>query len=410
MRILHVNRYAYNFGGAETYMLGCQAAQRRAGHDSEVFGMAHERNPDHRYGRYFPPYIDIRGETDEPANRLLATGRLLWSRSANQGLRRVIEDFQPDVAHVHGVYNEVSPSVLWELNRAQVPTVMTVHDYKLVCPRQDMLRHGSLCEACGGEQFFNIVRYRCKDGSVGASGALMAESYLHRWMGSYDTVSRFLSPSRFLRDKLVQYRVDAARVEVLTNFVDTTSIAPATGHGNGILYAGRLDSPKGVDVLIQAAAHLPEVPVTIIGKGPGEEQLRNQAAGLPNVTFLGHQSKEAVLQAMRTVSATVLPARWHENQPMSILESFAVGTPVISTAVGGIPELVLDGDTGWLMERDDPAALTRLMAEAAGDPEESRRRGLRGRLLVEGAHNPDAHMADLMRAYGRARSDVRAER
>jgi glycosyltransferase involved in cell wall biosynthesis len=303
--------------------------------------MAHEGNPHHRYEASFPPYIDIRGESEGPANRVVAAGRLLWSRSANRGLARVLDDFQPDVAHIHSVYNEVPPSVLWELRRARVPTVMTVHDYKLICPRQDMLRHGSLCETCGGKDFFNIVRYRCKDGSLGASGALMAESYIHRWLGSYDSVTRFLSPSAFLRDKLVQYRVDPGRIEVLNNFVDVDAIEPANGPGRGIVYAGRLDTPKGVDVLVQAAGRLPGIKVTIIGKGPGEDQLRSMATGLTNVIFLGHQPREAVLEVMRTASATVLPARWHENQPMSILESFALGTPVIATRVGGIPELVV---------------------------------------------------------------------
>jgi glycosyltransferase involved in cell wall biosynthesis len=131
---------------------------------------------------------------------------------------------------------------------------------------------------------------------------------------------------------------------------------------------------------------------------------------LVNVSFLGHQPREAVLEVMRASSATVLPARWHENQPMSILESFALGTPVIATRVGGIPELVLDGDTGWLIGRNDAAALASSMAEADARPGESRRRGLRGRELVELSHSPASHMAALMGAYNGAVSETRRGR
>jgi glycosyltransferase involved in cell wall biosynthesis len=185
MRILHVNKFLHRRGGAESYMLDLAALQRATGHEVEFFGMDHRSNPPMRFAAHFPRSMQLDPLPPGLRRRAAAAARMVYSPAARHGMEEVVRSFRPDVAHLHNIYHQLSPSVLRPLARAGVPAVMTLHDYKLICPTYLLLDHGRICEACLDGFFAHAVARRCKDDSLGASATLALESTVHRLTRAY---------------------------------------------------------------------------------------------------------------------------------------------------------------------------------------------------------------------------------
>lgn len=405
MRVLHVNKFLYRRGGAEGYMLDVAELQRDAGDEVAFFGMRHPDNEPQRYEAWLPDLIEL-----EPAphglHKAPAAARMIWSTSSRRGMSRVLRDFQPDIVHFHNIYHQLSPSILAGVARAGVPCVMTLHDYKLACPSYQLLDHGSLCEACVTGGPWQAARRRCKDGSLAASSLLALETWLHRVSRAYSPVDVFISPSRFLADVMVRAGVFPERMRVINHFVELTP--PATSSdGRRLVFAGRLSAEKGVDVLIEAMSMAgTQARLDIAGDGPERarlEALASRHAMGSRITFHGRLAKPELTRLMNRSTASVVPSRWHENQPMTVLESFAAGVPVIATSLGGLPELVRDGVDGWIIPPEDPVALARAIDCALSDPLGTARRGLSARERVAHDFSPGTHLQHLGEVYGEAR-------
>ncbi len=368
------------------------------------FGMDHPDNDPMPYAGHFPSYVEFRAPSMPFRSRLTASARMLYSRTAELGIEAVLKDFRPDVVHLHNIYHQLSPSVLRPLERAGIPSVMTLHDYKLACPTYQFLDHGRLCEACVGGHFYHAATHRCKDGSLAASVLAAVESYAHGITRAYAPVHLFIAPSRFLAGKMKEAGVFPDRMRLLNHFVDSAPIAVKKNPGGPFVFAGRLSSEKGVDVLIRAAGRAPGVNVDVLGDGPARPELEQLAADVApgRVRFHGRVGKPAVHEAMRSATAVVVPSRWHENQPMTILEAFACGVPVVGTDLGGIPELVSDGENGFTCAADDPVALADKMHELAAQPRLALDMGRRARALVVDGYTPALHLSRLSRLYSEA--------
>jgi glycosyltransferase involved in cell wall biosynthesis len=404
MKILHINKYAYRKGGAESYMLDLAELQREAGHETAVFAMTHDRNEPSPYSRHYAPHVEYDPLPDGIALKVRAGALMLWNRRAATGLAAVIEEFQPDVAHLHNVYHQLSPSILRPLRRSRTPVVMTLHDFKLVCPTYDMLDHGQPCEACLPHSFHQAALHRCKNDSVVASGLLGFELGVHRLFGAYGGVQQFLCPSRFLEGKM---RKGALYPDRLRHLPYVTSIPeqPAPDNPAGpFLYAGRLAAQKAVDVLIDAIALVPDARLDIVGEGPERAALERRAADVApaQIRFVGYLDRAGVARAMAAARAVVLPSRWYENQPMVILEAMALGLPVIGTDLGGIPEQLGNGETGLLVGPDDPQALAAAMQQLLTDPAAARTMGDAARQRAIAVHAPGVHLPELEDIYAAA--------
>lgn len=401
MRILHVNKFVYRRGGAESYMLDVAELQRRSGHTVELFGMSH---PDNLEGLpladTFPSHVEL-----EPAPAglagIAAGARMVWSPQSSRGMTRALERFRPDVVHFHNVYHQLSPSILAAVRRAGVRSVMTLHDYKLACPSYQMLDHGQLCDACVGGSALNAARRRCKGGSTVASTLLAIESSIHRATRAYDAVDVFISPSRFLAGVMTRTGLSEQRLVVLNHFVEATPRAATTSR-SGFVFAGRLSSEKGVDTLIRAVALLPtEVHLHIAGDGPvrGELEALAREVASDQVTFHGRLDKESLRQVVAASVASVVPSRWHENQPMTILESYASEVPAVVTDLGGMPELVRDGVDGLVVPHDDPHALAGALQRLHSDPALAMEMGRSGRRRLAQEFDPALHLSRLDAIY-----------
>ncbi|MGL4744653.1 MAG: glycosyltransferase family 4 protein [Dermatophilaceae bacterium] len=402
MRVLHVNKFMHRRGGAEGYLFDVGALQAARGDEVGFWGMRH---PDDDTARLpladtFAPHIDLDPAPSGLAG-LSAAARMVWSPRSRAGLERALARFEPDVVHFHNVYHQLSPAVVAAVVAAGVPSVMTLHDYKLACPSYQLLADGRPCQDCVGSGTWHAVRRRCKGGSLGASTVLAVESGLHRAMGAWDQIDLFISPSRFLADVMQRNGVAAQRLRLLHNVVDPAG-SPATGPGSGLVVAGRLSHEKGVDVAIRALADMPsEVPLHVAGDGPEATALRELADRVApgRVRFHGRMTTTDLHRLVASCVATVVPSRWHENQPLSVLESFALAVPVVSSDLGGLPELVTDGTTGRLVPADDPSALADALTAMVADPVAAHAMGRTARDLVATDFSAASHLAGLDGIY-----------
>ncbi len=226
MRILYCNKYNFAFSGTEVYLFELMDLMRAHGHETALFSMSDSRGEPTKYDQHFVPAIDFKKNGMGLTRRTRNAAHALYSRQARLKLRSMIEAFRPDVAHVRNIYHHLSPSILWELKAQGVPVVYHLNDFKLICPSYNMVSHGGACERCHGGKFWRVVTEGCYAGPPGASFMLAAEAYLHKWLRSYEScVTRFLAPSKFVKDKLIANGWDSQRIDVLPHFRAT-----AAGH------------------------------------------------------------------------------------------------------------------------------------------------------------------------------------
>ena len=407
MRILQVNKFLYRRGGAEGYLLDLAEQQRAAGHEVEYFGMAHPDNLPMRYAAHFPTHVEFEPPPTDPRGRAELVGRMLWSRQAYRGIGAVIADFAPDVVHMHNIYHQLSPSMIRASVKAGVPVVMTLHDYKLACPTYQFLDQGVICTACVGGSLTSAVKRRCKDGSLAASTIAAVEVGVHRLLKSNDPVATIVCPSAFLRDQMVAAGLHPGKMVHLDNFTDT-QVPVRDAAGSGVLFAGRLSREKGVDVLIEAAGVLATdvsgVLVDIVGDGPERGELEHLAQRVAPgaVRFHGRVSAQDVRAHLRAARVSAVPSRWYENQPLSVLEAFASGVPVVGSALGGLTDLITPSVDGALVPAEDALALAAALRPYLADAELSLRQGAAARERALARHEPVAHAARIEEIYAAA--------
>ena len=403
MKVLLINKFLYPRGGSETCLFDTARILEAAGHEVAFFGMAHPENPRLRAPAATVSFVDFDAARSWSA-KARAAGRILYSFEARRALDAFVRAVRPDIAHLHNIHHQLSPSILPVLARNRIPAVMTLHDYKVVCPAYRLWVRGDVCEECRGGRYGRAVVRKCVRDSRTKSLLNAVEMGLHhRLLRSYDAVDVFISPSRFLQEK-VRAMGFGGTVVYLPNPVETDGVEPSPGwEEESIVAFGRLSREKGLDVLIAAADGL-GVPVKIFGDGPETEKLRAMAAGLPGarVLFGGPLPRAELHREVRKAMLTVVSSTWYENAPYAVLESFALGKPVVGARIGGLPELVRDGETGWTFEPGNAADLRAKLRACLDRPEEVRAAGRAARAVAKRERSPAAYLRGLLELYGRA--------
>lgn len=398
--LLSINNYHYRRGGAEAVFLEQNRLFEQLGWRVAPFAMHHAQNLPTPWSDYFVEEIEF-GAQYSALEKLTKIPKVIYSLEARRKLDALLNKVRPHIAHAHNVYHHISPSIFGLLKRRGVPVVLTLHDLKLACPAYKMLTHDGVCERCKGGALHHVMLHRCVKNSLALSGMILLETLVHRALRCYtDHVDRLVTPSRFYLEKLVEWGWERERFVHVPNFVDCAVHRPNYTPGSAFLYFGRLGPEKGVRTLIEAAAAA-RVPLWIAGSGPEETMLRQHAAQLgADVTFLGYQSGDALHDCVRRARAVVLPSEWYENAPISVLESYALGKPVIGAAIGGIPELIREGQTGATFASGDAAALAAVLRDFADTPAKRLAdMGHVARAWVENCFTAERYIERLMHLY-----------
>lgn len=398
--LLSINNYHYRRGGAEVVFLEQNRLLEEFGWRVVPFCMKHPKNDPSDWAQFFVDEIEFGHEYSLP-QKLGRVAKVIYSFEARHKIRDLVRQVRPDVAHGHNVYHHISPSIFGALKSEGVPTVLTLHDLKLACPAYKMLADDGVCERCRGGHIWNVVRHRCIKGSLALSGVVLAETAIHRLLGCYSRhVDRFVVPSRFYVDKLVEWGWDRDRFAHVPNFVDVQAYVPDAKVGRKFVFFGRLGPEKGLATLVRAGAEA-RVPLMLIGTGPEEAALRKLAQETGSeVEFRGYLTGAPLEQAIREARAVVLPSEWYENAPMSVLEAYAIGRPVIGADIGGIPELIRDGETGAIFPSGDVTRLAeclRMYAEASDS--DVAELGAQGRVWVEKEFTAERYRDRLLAVY-----------
>lgn len=346
MKIALVNNYYYLRGGSERVLFNDRDALTSAGHEVQPFAPQDERNELAISSSYFPVLIDYTKTHGVAAFETACN--IVYSRQVRRSFAAFLDSFCPDLIHCHNIYGRLTTAVLDEASKRRIPAVLTVHDLKLVCPAYLGLREGQPCLRCADGGYWRCLRYKCHKQSYPASFVYTIEAYFNRYAGKYDTVARFLCPSRFMQKALIEGGINSERAVYHPNALNPGQYDPYYEPGEYMLYAGRLSPEKGINTLLEAVRRT-RISLRIAGTGPLDTALRATIAEhrLP-VQMEGYCSGERLAALYRGAAFTVVPSEWYENASMSVLESFAYGKPVLASRIGGNPELVSDGESGCL--------------------------------------------------------------
>jgi len=396
--VLGIHNYHYLRGGSERYFLelGRQLAAR--GHRVLHLSTAHPRNEPAPGPAAFVEPIGL----ERP--RLADLWRFHHAPAAARAVEGLLARERVDLAHLHIYYGQLTPAVLAPLVRAGIPIVQTLHEYKLLCPVHTLLSRGTPCEACGGRAFWHALPRRCNRGSLARTAVSVSEAYVARALGVDRHVTRFIAVSEFVRAKMLAHGFAPERVVTVPHCIAAHALEPATGPGAHVLYAGRLEDYKGVGTLLEAAAGAPDLPVLVAGEGPARATLERRLArgDLAHVHLLGFQEPERLAALVRASRCVVVPSRSYETFGLSALEALASARPVVASAIGALPELVREGENGFLVPPGDAARLAERLRWMAAHPREAEELGAAGRRRVLAEHDVDTHHARLRAVYREA--------
>ncbi len=358
-RVLLVNKFYYPRGGDCIVVLNTEALLRENGVEAEVFAMQYPKNLPARFQDRFPSEVNFGGGT---GNKLQALLRTLGMDDACRCFTTVLDEFKPDVVHLHNIHSYLSPVVGQLAHRRGIRVVWTLHDYKLLCPRYDCLRDGKPCEQCIGDNKHGVLAHRCMKNSLPASVVARLEAIKWNRRTLEKNTDLFVCPSEFMASKMKQGGFNPDKIKVVNNFLDPVKLKHYQQLDNTVArddyycYVGRLSCEKGVLELLEVASRLP-YRLKVAGGGPLEDELRARYAACENIEFLGMLDADSVARVLGAARLSVVPSQWYENNPLSVVEALCAGTPVAGSNIGGIPELI-DSENGVVFPPFDQEAMS----------------------------------------------------
>lgn len=325
--------------------------------------------------------------------------RVGWSQEGYERIKAAIEEFRPDLMHVHNYWFRLSPSIFAAAKEQGVATVLTLHNYRLACPAATFQRKGKACELCMDGRGSRILVHNCYPDGNWLKSVLAYRLYRETQKRQFlaALVDAYIALTEFARRKAIEGGLPAEKVHVKANFMfDPLQGRPATTPGMGAIYVGRLSPEKGVMGLLEAWRGI-DYPLTIVGDGPQMAEARRAAGS--KVTFLGNRSHEEVLRLIEKSAFLVFPSEWYEGFPLTVLESMAMGRAVLATDLGARREMVRDGQTGLLYRSGDVRDLAEKVRRLIADHSLCAEMGAAGREEYLARCTPETNYRTLMHIY-----------
>jgi glycosyltransferase involved in cell wall biosynthesis len=411
MKILLINKFYHDkgkAGGVGRHILELQKLLEKNGHEVVPFGMRQKETVPNDYLDFFSEEFDL-GEIKFSPKSLKNIFKVFRNREAIRKLERLIKKTKPDVAHIHNIYHHLSPAILPILKKNGIPVVMTVHDYKLVCPNYLMFNKGKVCEKCSNGKYYKCFTNKCVKNSYAASFILALEAYFAKLKKYYSDVDLFITPSKFMHDKLIENGIKEKKVKFIPNFFDPGNFNAGKRNAENekyFLYFGRLSKEKGVDILVKSLQYInfEDYKLKIVGSGEEKENLEALADGLSlgnKVEFVDYKNGEELHNLISRAEFAVVPSIWFENAPYSILEAFAFGKPVIGARIGGIPEMIKENETGLTFEAGDERDLAAKIQYILNNRGLADKLGKNAKSFLEDHFNPENYYQEIASLYSR---------
>lgn len=351
MKVLLIDVYNYNKGGAETVCFNTGKMLENHGHKVIYFTLKWAENKPSPYSKYFPESKETRRG---PLKQVKNMVNYFYHFEAAKKIEQLILIEKPDIAHIHLMWGQITPSIFPVLRKYDIPILFTVHDYRIVCPAYTFRNgKGQICEECQGKYFYKCFTHTCCKGSKFLSAVMTAEQYFRNFFfNPAQFIDGFIYVSNFAKEIQEKYMPATKNKPNITLYNFSTSIDE---QGKNItkdkyfLFFGRLSYEKGLKTLLSAFKDIPKCKLKVVGIGPKEDELKNYTLknDMQNIEFLGYKQGEELNNLVKNAFFVVVPSEWYENNPMTIIEAYSVGTPVIGAKIGGIPEIVVNGKTGF---------------------------------------------------------------
>jgi glycosyltransferase involved in cell wall biosynthesis len=358
MRILLSNKFYYRRGGDCIYMMELECLLKSRGHDVAVFAMDYPENQSSDWSKYWPSNM----------SKIKVFSRPFGDMEVKKKFNALLDDFRPDVVHLNNIHTQLSPIIAEIAHARGIRVVWTLHDSKLVCPCYTCMRDGNWCEDCFTQKT-SVIKHRCMPGSI--PGAFIGYLEQKKWNKEklQEVCDLFLPPSQFMADTCVKGGYDKNKFHVLCNFIDLKKVEnPSFDKGDFYVYLGRLTKVKGVETLCEVASGLP-YKLMVIGGGDLECELREKYKDF-SIEFLGQKNWNDIRPLLEKARFMVIPSEWSENNPLTVIEAHALGTPVLGARIGGIPELIEEDVNGMTFESrniDDLAKQIKCMMNQSFD-------------------------------------------
>jgi glycosyltransferase involved in cell wall biosynthesis len=384
MRILLVHNLYRDRGGEETYLSRIHTLLQEDGHEVLLF------TKDSR-DLYTMPL----------SQRVMLPLRMFHSFRTFSEVEKIVQKFRPDICHVNNIYPLISPSVFKVMKWYNIPIVMTVHNYRLLCPEGRFVCHGNICERCAYGSFIYCLLYNCRRDLLQSTIYAIVLG-LHRRNRVFERyVALFITPSAFLREKLKMYGFARNRIEVLPHPIQINRDEDRQVLGNYVLYLGRLSSEKGLDTLLSAASQCQEIPFVLIGDGPARSalQIRCLNEKITNVSSKGFKTGIELNRYIQDARLLVLPSEWCEIFLLSIIDGFSHSKPVIASSIGAIPEIIEHGKDGLLFPPGDVKTLVAHIKQIWSNPSLAMSMGKTGYNKVLERYNASIYCRRLLTLY-----------
>lgn len=410
MTILEIHKNYHITSGADRHFFDVARLMSEHGHTVVPFSMHHALNASSPYEKYFVPAVDWNAGGVKNIPRLAS---FFYSRRAARNLAALIRETKPDVAHVHLIYHHLTGAVLATLKKFNIPTVFTIHDWKVLCPNAVFFTEGAVCERCRGGKFYNAFMHRCMQ--TRAKSLLVAlEAYVMQQGGWYqNAVARFIAPSAFVKEKFISFGYAPERITVVPHFLHPLSpplgarvqqrLSTIMGRDPYALYVGRLSHEKGVEFLLETwvqekMAHR----LILMGRGPLREKLdryiKNKQAGT-RITILDFANEDEARFLMQRAHVTLMPSRVYETFGLSAAESLRLGVPVVASALGGQAEMINASGGGWTFPNGNHKACAAAIREAFEDTALRDARGAAGAAYATRVFSPDVYATTLEKLF-----------
>ncbi len=398
MKILLVNKFHYLKGGSEKYYFELGNLLKENGHEVAYFSMKDEKNIQTGDKEYFVEPIDLNN-----GSKLKALD-VIYSKDNYNKMINAIDDFKPDIIHLNNFQRQLSASVVSAANKRNIPIVFTAHDVQAICPAITMLDNdGNICEKCMKGRYCNCIKKKCNKGSTLKSVIGAIEGKYYRSKKIYTKkIDRIITPTNFYKDKFVEDGVESSKLIAIHNFIEFEDYNCEIENENYALYLGRLSKEKGILNLLQAIEKIDEGKLYIAGDGPEKENIKEiiKEKKLENrVQMLGFLNKEQVKDIVRKCKFVVVPSIWYENCPYSVLETLAIGKPIVGSNIGGIPELVQNEKTGLLFEPNSVEDLSNKMKILFEDDERASQYGKHAKEFAKTEFDKNKYYENIINIY-----------
>ena len=352
MKILMVNKFHYLKGGSEKYYFDLAKLLEVNGHEVAFFSMKNEKNIKTKNKEYFVEEIDLN------SNNKLKALEVIYSKKNKKKMKEALDNFKPDIVHLNNFQRQLSASIIKPIKKKKIPIIFTAHDVQAICPAITMIdSYKNICEACMQGKYVNCIKKKCikSSGLKSILGAI--EGVYYRMKKIYQKkIDYIVTPSEFYKTKLIEDGIKENKIIALHNFIDIKQYDLETKDEGYALYFGRLSKEKGILNLIKAFSKTQNGMLYIAGEGEEKENIEkliNENKLTHRVKLLGFLNSEEMKEYIRKCKFVVVPSIWYENCPYSIIETLAIGKPIIGSNIGGIPELVQDNINGFTFKYDN---------------------------------------------------------